>query len=333
VKITPLKSQGTQAGTYDLLGRLTLTPATGGATSSRVLSADEASLTIAKHNDTLNFTLNAQGIVPGGAIAFPSPEIFWSPTLTDPTQIFESDQTGKWPQFLGQRLTAYRVAADGTEEAYMSYDFRRGWAQSVASGTATPSALTYDIGYSYVAMGEWASSVVQLGARPPVDVLFVNGARTPQSGIPVSGKATYAAHTLSLLAPSHDSAYPGIAFTLTADFGLRTIATRIDQDYQHYLDQMGYGEAAIRGAAILGIHVGGSAPFSKDGSFDIPLTGTVNYSAINAIATPPSEPVTGAMNGAFFGPHAEEIGGTFSLDRGGGNPPIQDAFVGQQKPH
>jgi hypothetical protein len=36
------------------------------------------------------------------------------------------------------------------------------------------------------------------------------------------------------------------------------------------------------------------------------------------------------MNGAFFGPHAEQVGGTFSLQNPGGATLMQDAFVGQQ---
>jgi hypothetical protein len=47
---------------------------------------------------------------------------------------------------------------------------------------------------------------------------------------------------------------------------------------------------------------------------------------------PPSQAATGDMNGAFFGPHAEQIGGTFSLQRSGDQLPLyQDAFVGQQR--
>jgi hypothetical protein len=36
------------------------------------------------------------------------------------------------------------------------------------------------------------------------------------------------------------------------------------------------------------------------------------------------------MNGAFFGPHAEQVGGTFAVQRAGGTLLMQDAFVGQQ---
>jgi hypothetical protein len=133
----------------------------------------------------------------------------------------------------------------------------------------------------------------------------------------VSGNATYDARTLTLW--SHGAT--GIPFALTADFGQRTMSTRIDQDYL-YTSQVD--------ATTFGIHVGGSAPFTNDGLFDIGLSGTANYSANNSPQTPPSQAVTGAMNGAFFGPHAEQVGGTFSLQNSGGATLMQDAFVGQQ---
>jgi hypothetical protein len=84
----------------------------------------------------------------------------------------------------------------------------------------------------------------------------------------------------------------------------------------------------------IGIHVAGSAPFSNDGSFDIPLSGTVNIGVgyeVTPPSAPPSQVVSGDMNGAFFGPNAQQIGGTFSLVKPGEIAPlIQDAFVGQQ---
>ena len=144
----------------------------------------------------------------------------------------------------------------------------------------------------------------------------------PTTGIPVSGTATYDARTLLGWVKS--------PFTLTADFGARTIAALIDQDYRYNAagDSMDYPLA-------FGIHVAGSAPFSSEGLFEIPLAGTVNYTdsyPLNTPEGPPSQSVTGAMNGAFFGPHAEQVGGTFSLDRANGSQLFQDAFVGQQHP-
>lgn len=37
------------------------------------------------------------------------------------------------------------------------------------------------------------------------------------------------------------------------------------------------------------------------------------------------------MNGAFFGPHAEQVGGVLALDRAGGTVLVQDVFVGRQR--
>jgi hypothetical protein len=152
----------------------------------------------------------------------------------------------------------------------------------------------------------------------------VDGDRTPASAIPVSGTATYDALLGGLLSSSGTF---GIPFTLTADFGRGTISTKIDQDYR-YDPTRDTGDDPI-----VGIHVSGSAPFTNDGAFDIPLRGTVNYQYSNSPTTPAPEPVTGDMDGAFFGPHAEEVGGTFDVERRDGTLLLQSSFEGQQRPH
>ncbi|MFL6726972.1 MAG: transferrin-binding protein-like solute binding protein [Sphingomicrobium sp.] len=192
------------------------------------------------------------------------------------------------------------------------------------------SFLAYDLGFSYVSMGEWEWYFVHLDGGTAGgfgEFYFVNGDRTPASGIPASGTATYDAHTLALLSSNLTA---GIPFTLTADFGQRTISSLIDQDYRYNPNGDSMDDPAP------GIHVSGSAPFSNGGTFDIPLTGLVNYNggyAVNTPQPPPSQAVTGEMNGAFFGPHAEQVGGTFAVGPPGGGVLLQDAFVGQQKPH
>jgi hypothetical protein len=241
---------------------------------------------------------------------------------------FYSNPYEDYQQALGQRLTAFDKADNGTETKLFSYDFTRESTTSttsLGSGTNLRTTFNYDIGYSYVAMGEWSWRVVDLdgaAAGDFGDLLFVDGDRTPASGIPASGKATYDAHTLALLS---GSGTPGIPFTLTADFGLRTISTLISQDYRYN------SAGGSAGEPILGIHVNGTAPFSNDGLFDIALSGTVNYSHSNSPTTPTAEAVAGDMNGAFFGPHAEQVGGVFDLGRSDGTVLVQDAFVGRQK--
>lgn len=191
------------------------------------------------------------------------------------------------------------------------------------------SFLAVDTGYSYVSMGEWGWYLVHLdggSAASGADLFFVAGDRTPAAGVPASGTATYDAHTFALLSSNLTA---GIPFTLTADFGHRTISTEIDQDYRY--DPRG----DLQDSPAPGIHVSGSAPFSNSGSFDIALTGTANGGGFNEPVTPPLEPVTGSMDGAFYGPHAEQIGGSFSLRNSAGTQVLQDAFVGQQQqpPH
>ena len=184
------------------------------------------------------------------------------------------------------------------------------------------TSVNFDVGYSYVSMGawEWAEVLLNGGSAGGYnELLFVAGDRTPQAGIPASGTATYDARTLL--------GRVGVPFALTADFGQRTISTRIDQDYRYNPN------GDIMDYPTPGIHVGGSSPFSNNGSFDIPLEGTANWNssyAINTPDTPPSQPARGDMNGAFFGPHAEQVGGTFSINNAAGVQLFQDAFVGQQ---
>ena len=333
VQTSWLESPATRAGNYDLIGRLTLTPQNGSPTSYRAVLPGE--FTLALTNPTgraFNYALNAPaGILPGGLTSVGPASAVSSWDINQNVAYRYDNPYEDWPQSLGQRLTAFDKATDGSETKLFSYDFTRGSTSTVTSlgsGKSLRATLDYDIGYSYVAMGEWSWRVVDLNGTAAGDfgdLLFVNGDRTPTSGIPASGTATYDARTLALLS---SSGVAGIPFTLTADFGQRTISTEIDQNYH-------YGPAGSGGEPILGIHVNGSAPFSNAGAFDIPLAGTVNYASLNSPTTPPAEAVTGDLNGAFFGPHAEQVGGTFGLGRADGTLLVQDAFVGQQQqpPH
>ena len=331
VKTSWLDSPATRLGSYALIGRLSETPANGDSTSYRVIAPGEFSMGVATSaNGGLSYTLNAPvGVLPADRTSsvVPSAQISWD--INSTVAYRYTNTYGDTPQYLGERLTGFAKAADGSETQLFSYDYTRGaWGFGVSLGGNTYLAtnLDYDLGFSYVSMGEWSWSVVDdvTGNRVPGNahgqLLFVNGDRTPAAGIPLSGTATYDAHTLEMRS---SSGAIGIPFSLTADFGLRTIATSINQDFQNY----GSGD----GDPIQGIHVAGSAPFSNDGSFDIPLTGTVNYSYANEPAPPANQPATGDMNGAFFGPNAEQIGGTLSLQRSVDQTPLyQDAFVGQQ---
>lgn len=329
-----LDSPATRNGNYDLLGRLTVTPQGGGSTSSRTVSAGEFRMATNLYfgqnsGDFPSYSLTSPaGILPGTVTSLGPVSAISSWDINQNVAYrYDYPYSGDFTQALGQRLTAFDKAADGTETQLFSYDLTRATTSSttsLASGNSLRATLTYDIGNSYVSMGEWSWRIVDLDGKtvPGTEsgqLLFASGERTPASGIPVSGTATYDARSLLLRS---SSGALGIPFTLTADFGVRTIAAQIDQDFKNFgIDD-----------PIQGIHVSGSAPFSNDGSFDIALAGTVNYSYQNQANPPPSQAATGEMNGAFFRPQAEQVGGTFFVQRSGDQQPLlQDAFVGQQR--
>ena len=329
VQTSWLASPATRTGNYDLIGRLTLTPQNGTPTSYRVILPGEFSLVLTNPTDrAFNYKLNAPaGILPGGLTSVGPASAVSSWDINQTVAYRYDTPYADYPQVLGQRLTAFDKANDGTETQLFSYDFTRGTTStltSLGSGKSLRTILDYDIGFSYVAMGEWSWRVVDLDGKAAGDfgdLLFVNGDRTPAAGIPASGTATYNAHSLALLS---SNGTPGIFFSLTADFGQRTMSTIINQDYRYDPTR------TVSDDPILGIHVSGSAPFSNSGTFDIPLSGTANYAYNNSPTTPPTEPVSGMMDGAFFGPHAEQVGGVFALGRPDGTLLMQDAFVGQQ---
>lgn len=328
IKSTWLDSPATRVGSYDLLGRLTLYPDPGTAIdpTNRPIQAGEFTMTVGPPTDSgLVYTLNPPtGVLPGDLPSALARSSLISWDINSTVAYRYTNIYGDTPQYFGQRLTGQTPT--GTQ--LFSYDFTRGIsgsAQAFGPGTNFTTYLDYDIGYSYVAMGEWSWGIFDLKGNltgGSGSLLFVNGDRTPQSAIPASGTATYDARTLKLFSASGSR---GILFSLTADFGQRLISAQIDQPYSFNTQQ----PAAIYFAP--GIHVGGSAPFTNSGTFDIPLTGTATWDTEdNLVPNLPSQPVAGTMNGAFFGPHAEQVGGTFSLNRANGSQLMQDAFVGQQ---
>jgi hypothetical protein len=332
VRTSRLNSPATENGKYDVLGRLSFSPNSSSPTTSRMAAPGEFSMSTNLYfgqnaGDAPSYTLNAPAdILPDSLTSLSSSAAAYSWDINRTIAYLYSNPYEDVEQDLGQRLTAFDKASDGTEKQLFSYDLTRaqtGSLQTLGTDKQLRTELDYDIGNSYVAMGEWSWNVVNpngdaIGGAG--SLLFVNGERTPAAAIPASGTATYDARTLH--------GWVNVPFTITADFGQRMMSTSIDQDYRYNPagDIMDY-------PAAFGIHVAGSAPFSNAGSFDIPLTGTVEFSssyAINTPQAPPSEPATGSMDGAFFGPNAENVGGTFGLNRANGTLLLQDAFVGQQ---
>jgi hypothetical protein len=300
---TPAPASGaypvTRAGNYDLMGRVTIDPGTGNPATwtNRFTTPGEFTTTVPSSPDGgSSYSLGAPaGILPGGRTMIDAgPSAGWS-------------------------INSNGYVRGGFQDA-----------PPFGAGTNLGVSLLVDSGYSYVSMGYWSWPIILTGN--PTNgtnfgqLLFVMGDRTPAAGIPASGTATYDAHSLIL---QSSTGALGIPFSLTADFGLRTIAARIDQDFKN---TGGPGANPMDFAPIQGIHVSGSAPFTNNGLFNILLSGTVNFAYEYVPTVPPSEAAFGELNGAFFGPHAEQVGGTFFIQRTGDQLPLyQDGFVGQQR--
>jgi hypothetical protein len=192
---------------------------------------------------------------------------------------------------------------------------------SIPPDTLVWHQLTYNAGLSHVSLGEWNWAVSKIGNVNVIDrgsVYFVSGDRTPASEIPTSGTATYMAASLGFDTDAANSSIPSgasIAIALTADFGQRSMFAQLNRDGAFF------GDYAGGYTSILAVDVHGTGPIASSGTFDIPLAGTVGSG--NAITA-----VTGLLNGAFFGPNAQQVGGVFSVGQVPGVPIVSDAFVG-----
>ena len=198
--------------------------------------------------------------------------------------------------------------------------FRQGSSQvastDLGGGKTLNSELYYSTGLSYVSLGQWnwwVTDNVTGNFDEYNSIYFVHGDRTLASDIPTSGTATYTGQSLGYSTDAVDrgSAYGApIDVSLTADFGQRSIAAQLSRAFSSGGDAVG-GYTSV---AAVDLH--GTGGIAAAGTFDIPLAGTVD-----------TTPVTGTLDGAFFGPGAQEVGGVFAVGTTPGQSLLRDAFV------
>lgn len=153
---------------------------------------------------------------------------------------------------------------------------------------------------------------------------FAFGNRTASSDIPASGTAHYVVETPEEYVDYGNN--PIRSMTFDADFGARTIAAHLARSIEVGLYENGgtccYGgedytpESPQLGTVRLTATASGVAPFTSQGSFDISLAGTglVHTERTDkALVADLSAPVSGWISGAFYGPRATELGGTYSV--------------------
>lgn len=332
VIVTTPATPATRVGTLDTLALLTdrnATPTARLAGSSQVRitnttppSSTEAAYTIEFAPGYLpgNF-LTLAGVIEGQSVDVSASGSFG--TYTDGTK-------GKYPVGFGQQLVATNTYSDGSQKVLLTHDVLQGATEQKTEQYAPNQVLwhqlIYNTGLSHVSLGEWAWKSVTIGSdgrwlamTDSGSVYFVAGDRTPTAQIPVSGTATYTARSLGVDTDASNDFWYGASAVigLTADFGQRTMAAQLNRDY--YID----GDNIGGYTATWGMDVSGKGAIATSGDFAIPLIGTL-FSDAN------SKPlaVTGSLNGAFFGPAAEQVGGVFAVGQVPGTSMVRDAFVG-----
>src|SRR6185369_1100496 len=100
---------------------------------------------------------------------------------------------------------------------------------------------------------------------------------------------------------------------LTADFARSSLSAQFDRK------EGSSGDAVGGTTSVAAVNLRGVGPISPGGSFVMPLSGTFG-----------DTPVTGNLDGAFFGPLAIEAGGVFSAGTAPDAVLVRDAFVAAQ---
>jgi transferrin binding protein len=216
----------------------------------------------------------------------------------------------------GLPLSSFSAASFATAQATQSWtsaDFV-GCSAGVCSFSNNSSDLLIvapqsTSNFNYQTFGAWdrdlSSATLQVGA-------FSAGAPTPASAVPTTGAATFAGAALGFYVDSTGALFTtGASMTANANFLTRSIAF------------------ATSGTSIVNITSG--VPATNTG---LDLTGTFTYSAgtnlFSGSLTTGNGALSGSGTGRFYGPAAQEIGGTYSLTAPTGVSNMVGGFGGKQ---
>lgn len=306
ISITTFAAPATRAGTYDMIALLDQAGPVPGTAVNRLTSPGEFRITTyqpTQNANELSYTLWLPAIDGSSTMTALFPPRAVDTPVGPITERFGDQFTytsGTWTGG-GSRLIDHSTVAS----------------RDTGGGKTFNSQLDYSAGLSYVSLGQWnwwISDNATGNTEEYTSLYFVHGDRTPAGDVPASGTATYSGQSLGYSTDAVDrgSAYGApIDVSLAADFGQRSIAAQLSRDAQTSGDQIG----GVTTVASVDLHGAGS--ITTGGSFAVPLTGTVN-----------TTPVAGALDGAFFGPNAEQVGGVFSVGDTAGQALVRDAFVG-----
>lgn len=308
--ITVYPSPATRAGTYDTIALIDRGGALPGPSTDRLAAPGEIRITTYQPTSTANelsYTLEfATAQLPGGQSTL---------TALFPARVVDTPIGSVTERFGDQfTLTVGTVTSGGSR----LQDYSPVASTDLGGGRTFDSQFNYSTGLSYVSLGQWNWWITDKAtgnAEEYNSVYFVNGDRTPAAALPTSGTATYTASSLGFSTDVDNRGYGDggpVAISLTADFGQRSMFAQLNRDASSN------GDAIGGFITVLALDVHGTGPINSSAGFDIPLAGFVGANT----------PVTGMLNGAFFGPNAEQVGGVFSIEQTPGVPVVRDAFVG-----
>jgi hypothetical protein len=164
----------------------------------------------------------------------------------------------------------------------------------------------------YVGLGYWQRSAVSGSTQNTTFDSFVYGFDTPPTGVPRSGSAGYVVDAFGLVTTpgKEPKAFSGTG-TFDVDFLRGVFQTKaLVAEYSLASDTYGSGGTILLQGA-------GQVAAGND------FSGNVSYTGFDGT-------VAGRMSGRFFGPTAQELGGSFAADSVGGGA-VTGSLTGQLK--
>ena len=203
---------------------------------------------------------------------------------------------------------AFMLGTDAFKAAHSNFTFNTAAAPDDLPADVVARRLTGETGvsalgnYDYLSWGKWND-----GAGV-ADTIYTNsawiaGSLTPAADIPVTGSASYSGHVVGKLSEGGDISSIGGTTALTANFSGRSLTGTFD---------MTKNNAAWKTANLAATWGAGTGN----------IAGT--------LATTDTA-MSGAVNGNFFGPAANQVGGAWNLSNAGGVDKAAGVFTGNKQ--
>ena len=179
---------------------------------------------------------------------------------------------------------------------------------AVVSGDGRSEAIAADatrIGWEYQTYGTWATG---LNTGSGTVGTFSVGSSTPGKSIPLAGSASYSGSSGGrYVDPTGTPFFTRSAFNATADFAARTV------------DVSTTGTALYSDVRTFNTNDAGL-------NFNGQLTYAAGSNQISGVVSSSDDTMSGKVNARFFGPRAQEVGGTFSLEQNSGDAAYAGSF-------